>query len=47
LQRNISLYRQGDISFAELDASIKGWINHVRYGDTWGLRGHLFQTHPI
>jgi retron-type reverse transcriptase len=47
LQRNISLYRQGDISFAELDASIQGWINHVRYGDTWGLRGHLFQTHPI
>jgi hypothetical protein len=19
-------------------ASILGWINHVRYGDTWGLR---------
>ena len=22
----------------KIDASVKGWINHVRYGDTWGLR---------
>ena len=42
LEWNISLYRQGAISFAELDASVQGWINHVRYGDTWGLRRHLF-----
>lgn len=44
LQRNLSLYRQGRISFAELDASVQGWINHVRYGDTWGLRRHLLAT---
>ena len=24
-----------------LHASIQGWINHVRYGDTWGLRRSL------
>ena len=30
-----------EISFAEFDATVKGWINHVRYGDTWGLRRHL------
>lgn len=42
LMRNLTLYRQGQISFAELDASVQGWINHVRYGDTWGLRDHLF-----
>ena len=47
LQHNISLYRQGSISFAELDASIQGWINHVRYGDTWGLRTSIFGQHPI
>lgn len=41
LAQNISLYRQGVISFAELDASVQGWINHVRYGDTWGLRADL------
>ncbi len=28
----------GKISFAEFDASVQGWINHVRYADTWGLR---------
>ena len=47
LEQNITLYRRGDISFAELDASIQGWINHVRYGDTWGLRQHMFQGHPV
>ena len=47
LERNIALYWQGLISFAELDASIQGWINHVRYGDTWGLRRSLFQHHPV
>jgi retron-type reverse transcriptase len=47
LGRNISLYCQGTISFAELDASVKGWINHVRYGDTWGLRRYIFQNHPV
>jgi retron-type reverse transcriptase len=47
LEQNISLYREGMISFAELDASIQGWINHVRYGDTWGLRNNLFQHHLI
>ena len=37
----------GAISFAELDASVQGWINHVRYADTWGLRRHLFERHPF
>lgn len=31
-------YCAGRITFAEFDASVKGWINHVRYADTWGLR---------
>jgi RNA-directed DNA polymerase len=34
-------YCAGEISFAEFDSSIKGWINHARYGDTWGLRRHM------
>ena len=46
-ERNIDLYEQGSITFAELDASVQGWINHVRYADTWGLREHVFSTHPI
>ena len=37
-------YLAGRITFAELDASVQGWINHVRYADTWGLRRHVFAT---
>jgi len=34
-------YCAGAISFAEFDSSVQGWINHVRYADTWGLRRHV------
>ncbi len=47
LSGNLDAYRAGSISFAELDASVRGWINHVRYADTWGLRKHIFAAHPI
>jgi RNA-directed DNA polymerase len=46
-KRNLDAYQAGRIPFAELDASVQGWINHVRYADTWGLREHLFASHPI
>lgn len=26
------------IGFEKLNASIKGWVNHVRFADSWGLR---------
>jgi hypothetical protein len=29
-------YHAGQISFAELDASIQGWIAHVGHADSWG-----------
>jgi RNA-directed DNA polymerase len=47
LAHNIDLYRAGEITFAELDGSVQGWINHVRYGDTWGLRARLFDSHRL
>ena len=47
LRRNLDLYEAGGISYAELDASVSGWINHVRYADTWGLRSHLFSQNPM
>jgi retron-type reverse transcriptase len=43
----LAAYAQGLVKFEQLDASVQGWINHVRYGDTWGLRGALFAAHPI
>jgi len=46
-RHNITRYLDGDISFAELDASVARWINHVRYADTWGLRRRIFNQHPI
>ncbi len=47
LEHNLDLYQAGDISFAEFNASVQGWINHVRYADTWGLRRHIFIRHPF
>jgi RNA-directed DNA polymerase len=41
LQGLYDSWRAGDISFAEFDASVQGWINHVRYADTLGLREHV------
>jgi hypothetical protein len=34
-------YCAGKISFAEFDASVKGWINNVRSADSWGLRTYV------
>ena len=36
-------WQQGEISFAEFDASVQGWINRVRYADSWGLRRHVLK----
>jgi len=38
LAARLAAYHAGAISFAALDASVAGWINHVRYADSWGLR---------
>ena len=46
-KRRIVAYQRGDITFEQLDASVQGWINHVRYGDTWGLREAIFSQHLI
>jgi hypothetical protein len=31
------------VSFAEFDASVQGWLNHVRHADSWGLRQHILE----
>jgi len=41
LGQRYAAYCAGEISFAEFDASVQGWINHVRHADSWGLRRHL------
>jgi RNA-directed DNA polymerase len=34
-------YCKGEITFAEFDSTVQGWINHARYADTWRLRRFL------
>jgi retron-type reverse transcriptase len=41
LTERFDAWREGRMSFADFDVSVKGWINHVRYADSWGLREHM------
>lgn len=41
LQERYAAWRDGNISFADFDASVQGWINHVSHADSWGLRRHV------
>ncbi len=43
LTNSFDQWQAGKISFAEFDARIKGWVNHVKYADSRGLRKHLFR----
>lgn len=43
LDKMVAGYRHGRVSYGRLDDSIQGWINHVRYADTWGLRRTLLR----
>ena len=46
LASRLDEYQRGNISFGEFDASVQGWINHVRYADSWGLRRHVLRGLP-
>jgi hypothetical protein len=43
-RRLLHRYAQGEISQTQVTASIQGWVNHVRYADTWGLRRSLLTS---
>ena len=47
LKHRYTAWKQGEISFAEFDASVQGWINHVRYTDSWGLRTHVLKNFKL
>lgn len=42
LRRHYQEWQTGQVSFAELDASVQGWIAHAQHADSWGLRRHVF-----
>ena len=37
-KRLVAEFAAGRLSFDDLSASVQGWVNHARTGDTWGLR---------
>ena len=43
LHEQLAAYRRGKLRRERVGDSIMGWINHVRYGDTWGLRNALLR----
>ncbi len=47
LRRLVDACARGQISFEAMDASVQGWINHVRYGNTIGLRKAMFHSIPL
>ena len=44
LKRLLDLYKAGQIERAEVQHSIRGWINHARYADSWGLRRTILES---
>ena len=40
-------FANGKISLAQLKPSVQGWIAHVEFGQTWGLRRALLSQYPI
>ena len=47
LRRLAAAYARGEITMDDMNASVQGWVNHVRYGNTTGLRKALFHDLPL
>ena len=41
LKSSYAKWQQGNMSFAEFDARVQGWINHVSHANSWGLRRYV------
>jgi RNA-directed DNA polymerase len=40
-------WQRGEIRFVQFDASVQGWINHVRYADSRGLRQYVLDRFDL
>ena len=47
LRALLAAYAAGEVSLEQVNASVRGWVAHARYGDTWALRRALFASLPI
>jgi RNA-directed DNA polymerase len=45
LRRLLAAARAGTVPLTQVTASVQGWVNHVRYGNTMGLR-KMVLWHP-
>ena len=47
LNYHYALLQKNKISFAEFDVIVKGWLNHAKHADSWGLRKHILKDFII
>ena len=47
LKRLLAAHVADEIPLERVTASVQGWVNHVRFGDTWGLRRAMFGALPV
>ena len=43
----LASYAAAEIPIERVDASVQGWVNHARTGDTWGLRQAILAALPV
>jgi RNA-directed DNA polymerase len=43
----VGAFQRGEMTLDKLTECTRAWIAHAAHGDTYRLRGHLFQTMPI
>ncbi len=43
----IAAYQAREITLDQLNASVQGWVNHVRFGNTIGLRKSIFRRQVL
>ncbi|MCW5849728.1 MAG: group II intron reverse transcriptase domain-containing protein [Anaerolineae bacterium] len=46
-KRLVADYAAGALSLADLQSHVRGWVNHARFGDTWGLRRSILAAAPL
>jgi len=44
LKHLLASYQAGETELDQVHASVRGWVNHVHYGDTWGLRRAMLSS---
>lgn len=46
-RQQVKACKRGDRPVSQLTASVQGWVNHVRFGNTVGLRKNILTNYPI